>query len=392
MNFCGIICEFNPLHNGHEYIIKKAKEITNENVVCLMSGDFVQRGEAATESKFERAKKALDVGADAVLELPTIFACSPAETFAFGAIKILDSLGATHVAFGVEKTDIETLMTVAKLKAENSKKFKNSFKNEIQNGVNFNTALKRAIAKNLQDESIFETLNKPNNVLAIEYLTAIIKLKSNIIPVAIERCDEGFVSNKPCGKFLSASAIRDKLENGENVLDFVPENAKIERFFDKSHQKMLQTLQILQIRKLSPEKLGKFFDYSEGIEYRVKKTAETHREYDEILENICSPRYRKPRVQKLLLYPLLGISKSDFRIATKTKPAVKILAIKKTFKNFLSETDREKISIIAKNFDYENLSKQQQKVVEIDLNASLIYETIISGTANADKKIGTIFL
>ena len=170
MNFCGVICEFNPFHNGHNYLISEAKKLTNAEIVCLMSGNFVQRGIPAICSKYERAKIAIECGANAVLELPTVFACSNAENFATGAIKIFKALGIKQIAFGIENTDIEILKKIAKLKHENSVRFQTAFKNEIQNGINYNTALKRSIANTLQDDGIIDILNKPNNVLAVEYL------------------------------------------------------------------------------------------------------------------------------------------------------------------------------------------------------------------------------
>ena len=116
MQFCGIICEFNPFHNGHKYLIEQAKKLTGDSVICLMSGDFVQRGEPAIQEKYLRAKTAIQNGADLVLELPTIFACSNAENFAYGAVKLLDSLGVNHLAFGIENTDLNILNKIAEIK------------------------------------------------------------------------------------------------------------------------------------------------------------------------------------------------------------------------------------------------------------------------------------
>ena len=202
MQFCGIICEFNPFNNGHKYLITEVKKQTNMPVVCLMSGDFVQRGMPAIQDKFTRAKNAVINGADAVVELPTVFACSNAENFAFGAVKILDKLGATTLAFGIENCSLETLDKIAEIKLANSISFQNAFKNEIENGINYNTALKRAISKEIGDEKIFEVLSKPNNILAIEYLTAIKKLKSKIKPLAINRIDNGYNSTQENAEFL----------------------------------------------------------------------------------------------------------------------------------------------------------------------------------------------
>ena len=392
MNFCGIICEFNPFHNGHEYIIKKAKEITNLDVICLMSGDFVQRGEAAIQNKYDRAKNAVCCGASAVFELPTIYACSNAENFASGAIKILASLGVTHLAFGIEKTNLETLKKIAALKFENSERFQNAFKNEIQNGISYNTALKRSIAKEIGDEKIIEVLNKPNNILAIEYLTAILKQNCNFEIVAIERCDDGYYSEDSVGEFLSASSIREKLFSGEDITKFIPKNAKIDSFFDKNCQKMLKTLQLLKIRTSQTEFLSSHYDYNEGIEYRVQDMARKHKTFDETLSEIVTPRYRAVRVNKLLLYPLLGITKVVIENSFKTKSVTKLLAIDKNKKYIISQIKKNKVNVIIRNEDYNKLNKKQSEIIKVDLLASEIYQTITNQTSNIDKKNGTLFI
>ncbi|MBQ8425496.1 MAG: nucleotidyltransferase family protein [Clostridia bacterium] len=392
MNFCGIICEFNPFHNGHKYIIDQAKEKTGLEIICLMSGNFVQRGTAAIESKYERAKKAVLCGATAVLELPTIYACSNAENFAFGSVKILNALGVTHLAFGIENTSLETLQKIAKLKFENSERFQTAFKNEIQNGINYNTSLKRSIAKNIDDKNIIEILNKPNNILAIEYLTAILKLGSKIKPVAIERCDNGFYSEENYNEFLSATSIRNKLYNNENIDKYIPKNAKITDFFSKNHINSLNMLQIYKIRQTSPIILNKLYDYSEGIEYRVEYCVKNYDTFDNMKSAIVTSRYREPRVNKLLLYPLLNITKKVIEISKKSKPAVKLLAINKNKKGLLRIYNKNKISIIVTNKDYENLSKTQIEIINVDLNASDIYQTIINKESNIDKKTGTLFI
>lgn len=392
MNFCGIISEFNPFHNGHEYIINEAKKQTGLDVICLMSGNFVQRGEPAIQNKYIRAENAINSGATAVFELPTIFACSNAENFALGAIEILNSLDASHIAFGIENTSLETLKKVAELKFENSEKFKDCFKNEIQNGINYNSALKRAIAKNIDEENIEEVLKQPNNILAIEYLTAMLKTNSKLIPIAIKRCDNGYYSEKICGKFLSASAIRDKIFCNEPIDEFVPKNAKCSEIFDKNMQKCLNLMQILNIRNSSEQKLSECYDYSEGIEYRIKSISERFNTLPEIVDGIASPRYRISRVNKLILYPLLNITKSVVQNSFNSKPATKVLAIKKEKKNLLSEIDKNKINIIVSNKDYESLNNIQKSVIDIDLNASLIYNTICESVELLDKKQGTKFL
>lgn len=392
MNFCGVICEFNPFHNGHKYIISEAKQQTNAEIICLMSGNFVQRGTPAITSKYDRAKSAINSGANAVLELPAVFACSNAENFAFGAIKIFKALGIKQIAFGVENTSLETLKQIAKLKFENSIRFQNAFKNEIQNGINYNTALKRSIAKTLNDNSILETLNKPNNVLAVEYLTAILKLNAKIEPIAISRTDNGYESENPKDNYLSASAIRNLILEGKGYSKFIPENAEPAEIFNVSQQTMIETLEVLKIRNSTAKDLEKFYDYTEGIEYRIKEMADKFSNYAEIKNNIITSRYRLQRVNKLLLYPILKITKKAVQTAKATKPAVKVLAIQKSNLELLKTYNKNKISLIATNKDYNNLTNSQKQVIEIDLNASNIYNTIQNHKNNEDKKQGTLFL
>lgn len=392
MQFCGIICEFNPFHNGHKHLINEAKKLTNEPVVCLMSGDFVQRGSPAIQEKYVRAKNAIDGGADCVLELPTVFACSNAENFSLGAVRILSALNATHLAFGIENTNLEYLQKIAEIKYNNSIEFQNCFKNEIENGFNYNTALKRAISKELGDENSAEILSKPNNILAIEYLTAIKKLGSKIIPIAINRVDNGYNSIIEKNKYLSASGIRDKLQTNQDVSQFVPNAIDLNQIFNDKHKTIFDTLSLFKIRATPPTELEKFYDYSEGIEYRIKKQSDIAKSLNELEEMVTTPRFRRARVQKLLIYPILSITKNIEIQSKQSKPAVKVLAISKNFKSFLSETKKSKVTLIVTNKDYEKLNKTQKKIIDIDLNASNLYNTIISKQNNNDKKTGTLFL
>ena len=392
MNFCGIVCEFNPFHNGHEYIIQEAKKQTGSEIVCLMSGDFVQRGTPAFLDKHTRAKHAIHAGANAVLELPVIYATSNAENFALGAIKIFKALGIKQIAFGIESTTLETLKQVAKLKFENSNRFQTAFKNEIENGINYNTALKRSIAKTLCDDSILEVLNKPNNILAIEYLTAILKLDADISPVAIERCDNGYNSTDSKEQFASASAIRELVKTGKNVQPFVPKYAQLENILLESENKIYESLVIFNLRKNSAKTLETFYDYNEGIEYRIKEMSNKHSTLEEITNAITTPRYRVSRVNKLLLYPLLKITKKVITLASKTKPAVRVLAISKSNKELLKLAPKSKISLVVTNTDSNKLSKAQKQIFDLDTNASNIYAIVKSQPNNLDKKIGTMFL
>ena len=391
MNFCGIICEFNPFHNGHEYIIGQTAKMTGKEIVCLMSGDFVQRGKPAIMDKYDRARCAILAGASMVVELPTVFACSNAENFALGAIKTLKGLGVDTLAFGVEHASIEILQKIAKIKFENSEKFTEAFKNEIENGINFNTAQKRAIVSAL-GEDVSEVLNQPNNILAIEYLTAILKLHAKITPIAIERCDQGYYSNTSSGEFLSASGVRELMENRKNYSEYVPKYAKFDEILTENAKSVLNALAIKTLRDLPAKQLEKCYDYSEGIEFRVKKCAEESADLEKIIRAVSTARYRPARVNKLVLYPLLNITKATVEKAKKCKPVAKVLAVSKSKKHLLSTIDKSKINLIVTNKDYDNLSAVQKQVIEVDLNASNIYNLMLGKQFNLDKKTGSLFV
>lgn len=392
MQLCGIICEFNPFHNGHKYLIEQAKKQTDSKIVCLMSGNFTQRGEPAFQEKYERAKNAILCGADVVLELPTVYASSNAENFAFGSIKTFKALNTKYLAFGIENTSLEILQKIAEIKYQNSVSFQNSFKNEIENGINYNTALKRAIAKELNQENIADILDKPNNILAIEYLTAIKKLDAKITPIAINRIDNGYNSNVALDSYLSASGIREMILGGGYATKFIPNETKIDKYFSLKQKQIFDCLAIYTLRNSEPKELEQCYDYNEGIEYRIKKFADEATSLSELTNLVATPRYRVPRVKKLLIYPLLGITKQVASLAKKSKPVSKVLAIKKSCKEFLSLAPKHKICLITTNKDYENLPSTCKKVINIDLTASNLYNTVIQNQNNNDKKTGVLFL
>ena len=228
--------------------------------------------------------------------------------------------------------------------------------------------------------------------MAIEYLTAILKLDADIEPIAIKRTDNGYVSEKPNNEFLSASAIRDKILANEDYSKFVPDFAILPYYFSKENLATLDSLNLLTIRSSSAEKLSKHYDYSEGIEYRVKKICDSASSLSQAKNKIATPRYRIARVNKLLLYPLLCVTKDVVDVSQKTKPVVKVLAIQKNNKFLISNANKRKISLIVTNKDYENLSANQKKIANIDLLASNIYSCITNRPNDLDKKIGTMFL
>ena len=184
MKICGIIAEYNPFHNGHSYHMLSTREKTNcDYIICIMSGNFTQRGEPTIFDKWQRAKAAVLCGADLVIEIPTLFATSSAENFAYGSVKILDMLGVDYLSFGSEIDDGDALNKLAKILVKEPKEYKKILKQKLSGGISFPVARKEALTAYTDDESIAKLVAGSNSILAIEYLKSLIKLKSDIVPV-----------------------------------------------------------------------------------------------------------------------------------------------------------------------------------------------------------------
>ena len=204
MKIAGIITEYNPFHNGHIEHIKKTKEITNSShIISLMSGSFVQRGEPAIIDKWSRAKTAIQNGVDLVIELPVVYSVQTAELFSYGAISILDSLNIVDsIAFGSESGNVDNLKNIANVLLQESPLFKKDLKFSLKEGKSFAQSRSIAIEKemlrnNKSDLEIKSLIRSPNNILGIEYLKALKKLDSKIIPLTykrIIRCTYPFIS------------------------------------------------------------------------------------------------------------------------------------------------------------------------------------------------------
>ena len=226
----GIIGEYNPFHNGHLYHIAKSKqEVGAEFVVCIMSGSFVQRGDTSIINKWAKAKMALANGADLVIELPTIYSISSAENFAEGAIKILNALEIIDsISFGMEAKDIAILNNIANVLYTEPKEYVTMLTHELKRGNSFPKARESAVMMYLNDiKKYANVLSGPNNILAIEYLKALKKFKSNIVPIGIKREKVLYKDQYIVDEFASATAIRKMLitREFEDVRKVMPKSA-----------------------------------------------------------------------------------------------------------------------------------------------------------------------
>lgn len=381
----GLICEFNPFHNGHKYILEQIRKKTAEPIICVMSGPFVQRAEPACVNKFIRTLVALQNGADAVVQLPTIFSISSAENFSKGGVRILKNIkGVTSLAFGVETDSYDALYKIAELK--NNTEFNTIIKEELSTGISYPNAIANAIAKLSNDaEKYREILSHPNNILAVEYISALKETK--IKPMPFKRCDNGYNNNSLNGNFASASAIRNCLNTGfdKDVEKCLPkpmlENCK-KQFLNK---KLFDSIVLYALRKIPLQDLQNIPDVEQGLEFAIKKASELPSAY-EALEKLKTKRYTYARLKRIFLYVTLGITKQVMSDITCVK--TRVLGIKSQFKSHL---DNFNDNIITRNSDADSDYINNSGVL-IDAFADDLYSLISNENANQYYKKGMIIV
>lgn len=387
MNFCAIIAEFNPFHNGHEYLIKQAKKATGLPLMCLMSGDFVQRGESAIVDKYTRAKCAIYAGADMVVQLPTIYSLSSAQMFAKGAIRTLKELGCSHLVIGVTHCNIVDYYALAKIKNTN---LKSAIASQLDSGTNYSKALINVLkAKYPNSDKIF---TDASNILALEYIEQILSQNANIQIVLVNRTDGGYNATTPALQYANATTLRNFLNNGddEQCKKYMPHNSLIQ-LDNVADTYNINNIVLYNLRNASPTHLNSFYDYSEGLPYLISSSARESISLEQTIQKATNKRYRTARIKKLCLYPTLNITEANLNTIKKGKLVAKLLAIKRSQKAFISQFNQKYVRVIVSNADYAKLSKAQTICAKIDLDASNLY-TLASGKPyNNDILTGTIF-
>lgn len=325
MKICAIICEFNPFHNGHKYILDKARELSGcDALICIMSGSFTQRGDICVIDKFLRAKHAVVCGADCILELPTAFSVAPAEIFAKGAVKILSSVPEIDtLAFGCESGSEADFLSAAKILSDESGNFKEALKKSLDTGESY--------AKSYA--SAFEVaggaagfLSTPNNILGVEYVKAVLSLKKNIRLLPVRRVGAAFNDGEIKQNFSSATAIRKNLSSPlvkDNIPDFVAgdltdfsaENARFENYLR------------LILSRTTAEALKPIYGCGDGLE-NVLKALQTL-PYREIVSGATSKRYPSARIKRILLANFLGLYREDCEKYLSSELYLSPLAVKK---------------------------------------------------------------
>lgn len=404
----GIIAEYNPFHNGHLLHLEKSKKICDAQYsVCVMSGNFVQRGNTSIVNKWIRAEMALKSGVDLVLELPTVYSISSAENFAEGAIKLLNSLKIVDtISFGSENSDINVLNRISSVLHEEPKQYLEFLNSESKKGLSFPKARENAILLYLNDKKYLNILNQPNNTLAIEYLKALKKYKSHISPISVKREKVFYNSNCIVDEYASATAIRNMIINEQfnDIRKVVPASSynllmnEIEEGHLVIDISRFEKEILYAIRRLSADDIKNFPEVTEGLENAIKNASNSCNNLSELINMIKSKRYTHTRIQRILLYILLNITKKDMYLSRKNIPYARILGYSPQGKELISEIYKAnpKITLITsvKNFLDSSNNKTYKYMLNKDILATNIYTLAYknNSTANLDytKKIVTL--
>ena len=405
----GIIAEYNPFHNGHLYHIQKTKEQTGAKfVVCVMSGNFVQRGNTSIVDKWTKAKMAIENGVDLVLELPTIYSVSSAENFAQGAVKILENLGIVDtISFGTETDDFAALNNIATILTDEPKEFVSMLKDDLKQGASFPKARENALIKYLNDDVRYkDILSSPNNILGVEYLKALKQIKSKITPIAIKREKVYYNDNFIVDDFASATAIRKLVSNKDfaGLLKVVPRNCyeTISKEFETGN--MILDLQKFEkeifytLRRMSVSEIAELPDVTEGLENTIKNAANFCNNIKDFINIVKTKRYTQTRIQRILVFALLGITKKDMQAAQKIIPYARVLGFNEKGKLLLSgiSQNNPKMPVVTsvKRFLDNTTSKTHKRMMEIDIFATNVYTLgyRYDSTANLDYTKNMIML
>lgn len=316
MKIAAIISEYNPFTQGHAYHIEQTKAITHADyVICIMSGNFVQRGEPAIYDKQFRTKLALEGGADVVLELPTLFATQTAELFAYGSVKILNCLNSVdYLSFGAE-CDISFLYKIASLLADEPYSFKKMLTRNLDNKQPFAEARSNAVSEyfNLSNEEKL-ILSMPNSILAIEYLKKLIQFESNIQPVSIHRVGAGYNDKTEFTDYMSATAVRAAIKEKRFSAIAPKLPPKIARMISQrtkyaTDDDFYQFIRYAII-KSDEVSLSKISGITEGLENSFIANSYLSK-FDDMLEYVHSKRYTRTSIRRMMYNTLLGITKND---------------------------------------------------------------------------------
>lgn len=325
MKVCGIVAEFNPFHNGHAYLLKAAAQ-QNDAVICVMSGNFVQRGDLALFEKSIRVEAALLNGADLVLELPVGYALSGAQNFAKGAMALLQGTGVVNtIAFGVEQNNTAALNRAAEWVRNPAIIEKTVARCRL--GEAF--AVARTAVLREADLEAASLLSQPNSILAVEYLNACHSLSFHPEILPVLRCGAQHHDSVASGRFACAGALRKQIESEpvSAIFSYIPEN--LQRLYQGAVAYQMKELETALLFSLRGKKLSDFEqlpDLCAGLDRALFEAVRRETQFGALVASVTGKRFPAARIRRLLLCCALGISNEYHQ---KTPPYLRVLGFRK---------------------------------------------------------------
>ena len=399
MKAVGLVTEYNPFHNGHLYHLNKAMELTGADIsVAVMSGDFVQRGEPAVLDKYTRASMALNSGVNLVVELPVNYAVSSAENFAAGALKVLDYIKADSIAFGSESGDIERLSKLAHILCDNEDTLYKEISKCTANGISYAAARQKVVEK-LTDKDTAAMLTSSNNILAVEYLKAIIKNNYAIKPYTVQRQGDSYNDTDIRSEYASATALRENLK-ADNISEYIPVKAGLilssntnyiypdditealftrllDILFASSYDKNVFIENVMQYPDVSKEIAGRLYKSAmDMITRTVPQRSESKDNWTFSFGSLCEYIKTKEvplsRIKRALVRITLGLDKKRMEKYA-NEPYIRVLGFDKKGQEYLSYIRKTvEVPLITKTANY-------KEILLDDIHAANIYNMIVAG-------------
>lgn len=379
MKTLGIISEFNPFHNGHKYLLDKAKnELGVDLSVTIMSGDFVQRGEPAIMDKYSRSKTAIESGFDLVIEMPSFVSLQSAEYFAIKSVTILDKMNIDYLIFGIENIEPSTFIKYAKTIIDHQSAIDSDMKTYLGIGYSYPKAQIKALKKFVNDDFF-----SANNILALEYVKSIHKINSKIKPYPIKRIKtknrDTSINDKV---YASSTAIRCNLS--PKIKGLMPEESynniiNFQKKYKSFNENIIYTIFKYKIF-LEDIDTKNILGYEEGLENYLKKILINTNSYTTFLDEAASLRYTKSRIKRFIINCLLGNSSglNDIDINF-----IKVLAYNKNAIQFFGEISN-KINIIINKKDLAKLDNKNLSIYTKMIDSSNLYNLDIGREMNYD--------
>lgn len=383
MSVIGIVCEFNPFHNGHKHLIDSVKA-DGDIVVCVMSGNFVQRGEPAIFPKEIRAKSALMNGANIVLELPFVYATASAEIFASSAVKILNAFGCDKIAFGTENTTLSQLENAVEILL--SADFDKKIKKHLENGISYPKARQMAYEEYNSDCDI----SSPNNILAIEYISAIKKNNYSITPITVIRKGADYNDNFAVDEFASATHIRNLINEDKDFEKYVPDNVyeiyknALEKGEYLNAEKFnISALSILRSNDaINPE----IANMAEGLENRIASAIKISSDINEVYDNVKTKRFTHSRIRRAVLSTIMSVTNDDLQIPV---PYCRLLGFNTKIANNLGDIAKKcSLPFVVNYSDIVNLNTDDAlQVFGLENKSSDLYNLALQKTGNCSTEM-----